>query len=95
MLTWEGLDGEIFDLLFNSAELSKFAPKERKEYIKEMTTERDRANQLAFAERKGMEKGARKKALDMAAKLLAKGMTMDDVAEAAGLSVEELSNELS
>jgi AcrR family transcriptional regulator len=42
-----------------------------------------------------MEKGARKKALDMAAKLLAKGMTMDDVAEAAGLSVEELSNELS
>lgn len=51
------LKGEIFDLLFNSAEINKFAPKERSEYIQDMTTERDRANQLATAEEKGHAKG--------------------------------------
>ena len=34
----EGLDGEIFDLLFKSAEIVNFAARERKEYIKDMTT---------------------------------------------------------
>jgi flagellar biosynthesis/type III secretory pathway protein FliH len=54
------LKGEIFDLLFNSAEINKFAPKERSEYIQDMTTERDRANQLATAEEKGHAKGLAK-----------------------------------
>ena len=83
----EGLEGEIFDLLFNSAELSKFAPKERKEYIKEMTTERDRANQLAFAERKGQERG-----LEQVAKtMLADNVSPEQVAKYTGLSVEAVS----
>lgn len=30
------LMGEIFDLLFNSAEISRFVPKERSEYIKQV-----------------------------------------------------------
>lgn len=94
----EGLDGEIFDLLFNSAELSKFAPKERKEYIKEMTTERDRANQLAFAERKGMEKGMEqgvKQGMEQGVKQVAKAMLSDNmspeqVAKFTGLSPDEI-----
>ncbi len=87
----EGLEGEIFDLLFNSAELSKFAPKERKEYIKEMTTERDRANQLAFAERKGRERGLEQGLEQVAKTMLAKGYSVSDVSECTGLSIDAVS----
>ena len=82
---------EIFDLLFNSAELSKFAPKERKEYIKEMTTERDRANQLAFAERKGQERGLEQGLEQVAKTMLAKGYSVSDVSECTGLPTEVIS----
>ena len=54
------LNGEIFDLLFNSAEINKFAPKERSEYIKQMITIRDIVNQMATAEEKGEAKGLAK-----------------------------------
>ena len=56
----EGLEGELYDLLFSSTEISKFAPKERKEYYKDMTTKKDIANQIAFAQTKRAETIARK-----------------------------------
>lgn len=75
------LDGEFYELLFNSTELSKFAPTERNEYIQDMTTERDRANQLATAARKGKIEAK----IEVARKLLAKGMSVEDVIEATEL----------
>ena len=68
------LKGEIFDLLFNSAEINKFAPKERSEYIQDMTTERDRANQLATAEEKGEARGLAKGRAEGRAEGEAKGL---------------------
>lgn len=53
----EGLEGEIFRLLFESAEISKFTPKEKVKYEYEMRTERDIKNQLAYARRIGKEEG--------------------------------------
>gem|GEM_PF-5015352 len=38
---------EIFELLFESANISKFTAKEKLKYEKDMTMERDRINQLA------------------------------------------------
>lgn len=90
----EGLEGEIFDLLFNSAELSKFAVKERKEYIKDMTTERDIANQMAFAERKGreqgIEQGISQEKQTIAQAMLAQGISVSVVSACTGLSEEEV-----
>lgn len=86
----EGLEGEIFDLLFNSAELSKFAVKERKEYIKDMTTERDIANQMAFAERKGREQGIEQEKQTIAQAMLAQGISVSVVSACTGLSEEEV-----
>lgn len=89
----EGVKGEIFDLLFKSAEIVNFAPKERKEYIKDMTTERDIANQMAFAENKGLQKGrdeGRLALLKTASNLLQMGLSVEDVSKATGLSLEDL-----
>jgi len=53
----EGYDEEIFDLLFSSADLNKFAPADKIKYQNDMTTERDIQNQIDFAMDKGLEKG--------------------------------------
>ncbi len=52
-----GFDGEIFDLLFSSADLHNFAPDDKIKYLNDMTTERDIRNQIAFAKDKGFEEG--------------------------------------
>lgn len=80
------LKGKIFDLLFSSAEITKFAPKERSEYIKQMITIRDIVNQMATAEEKGEANAMRK----MAVKMLAAGEDVSRVAEFTGLSAEEV-----
>ena len=56
----KGMQAEIFELLFNSAEIANFTPEEKVKYEHDMTTERDRRNQLAFSYDKGMEEGMEK-----------------------------------
>ena len=56
----KGFEGELFQLLFESAEIATFTPKEKFKYEFDMTTERDIKNQIAFAEKKGIEKGMEK-----------------------------------
>ena len=92
------MQGEIFDLLFNSAEINKFAPKERSEYIKQMITIRDIVNQMATAEEKGeargrangLAEGRAEARQETAAALLKMGMDAKTVSEATRLSTEEI-----
>jgi len=51
------LKAEIFELLFESANISKFTPEEKLKYDKDMTTERDRRNQLATSFSDGKDEG--------------------------------------
>ena len=51
------LKQEIFRLLFDSAEIATFTPEEKAKYELDMTTERDRINQLAYDKEKGREAG--------------------------------------
>ena len=79
------MQAEIFELLFNSAEIANFTPEEKVKYEYDMTTERDRRNQLAFSYDKGMEKG-RKEGLEsaqaaIAKKLAEKGFSKEEIAE--------------
>src|SRR5574344_1021505 len=64
------LKAEIFELLFESANISKFTAKEKLKYETDMTTERDRINQLATSfldgERQGMEKGKTEEKMETA-----------------------------
>lgn len=48
---------EIFELLFNSAEIAKFAPEEKVKYEYDMTTERDIRNQIAYSREEGRAEG--------------------------------------
>ena len=82
----EALSSEMFDLLFNSAEVSNFPDMERKQYINDMRTERDFHNQLAFAKKEG----ARQEKEAIARKLLAGGMAPENVADVTGLGPQEI-----
>ena len=48
---------EIFRLLFDSAEITKFTPEEKAKYQQDMTTERDIRNYITFAKEEGVEQG--------------------------------------
>ena len=79
----QGMDSELFQLLFDSAEIANFTPEEKFKYDLDMRTERDFLNQLDFARDKGKEEGREegkelaKKAI--AERLLAMGMSQEKV----------------
>ena len=79
-----GFTGEIFNMLFDSAEIAKFTPSEKIKYEKDMTTERDIRNQIRFAEKKG----ANKKATEIARQMLAEHLPVDVIVRVTGLSEE-------
>lgn len=68
--------------MFKSAEICNFAPEEREEYIKDMRTERDIKNQIAFAEKKAKK--------ETASNLLKMGMEPESISKATGLTIEEI-----
>ena len=94
----EELKQELFKYLFESAEIAKFTPQEKTKYVFDMTTERDRKNQLAYAEAKGVEKGieqgrakgAQERAQEIARSLKKLGVSSDIILQSTGLSPEEL-----
>lgn len=77
-------------MLFNSAEISKFAPRERNEYISDMTNERDRINQMAFAKKKGVEEGLKEGRLQIAKSMLSDGMDPQVVSKYTGISIDDV-----
>ena len=85
-----GLVGEFFDLLFNSADLSKFAPEDKIKYENDMTTERDIRNQIAYAREEGKAEGKAEERLSLAKKFKEQGFPSNAIAEATGLSVQEI-----
>ena len=88
----EGFEGEFFDLLFKSLEIVNFAEDEKSEYIKDMTTERDIANQMKTAEDKGREAGRAAGVVNVARQLLNMGATVAYVSEATGLPEQKIQN---
>ncbi len=84
----------IFCHVLSSAEINKFAPKERSEYIKQMITIRDIVNQMATAEEKGLtkgiEQGIEQGRRDTIRKFMAAGASKELIAAATGLSIEEI-----
>lgn len=88
------LKQEIFQLLFDSAEITNFTAEEKSKYEHDMTTERDIRNYIAYARKEGREEGraegAREKALETARAFLALGIAAQTVAEGTGLTLEEV-----
>ena len=88
------LEGEIFDLLFSSANLSNFTTEDKIKYHNDMTTERDIRNQIAYAREKGieegMEKGTAQSKSEIARAMLAEGLDVAIIAKCTGLTAEEI-----
>ncbi len=81
---------EIFELLFETANISKFAPDEKIKYEFSMTTERDIRNQIRYAEKKGLEKGMEKGREEVAREMLKMGLETQITTQATGLTEEQV-----
>ena len=85
---------KVFDRLFEEAEIAKFSPLEMREYEARKKAYRDIKNSVDTAKREGiaegMEKGREQRSLEIARKMLAKGMDAASVMEITGLSAEQM-----
>lgn len=98
----EILGHDVFKKIFEVSELLNMDEETRSKVIQKMTTERDLRNQIAYIKEcslaagleegraEGRAEGQRIKAKEIAAKLMAGGMSRNKVAEITGLSVEDL-----
>ena len=76
----------MFRLLFESAEIAKFAPKDKQRYINDMTTAQDIKNQIAYARAQGMEK----ERLIIAKNFKDAGVPNETIVHATGLTPEQV-----
>lgn len=86
----EGLDGEIYDLLFNSAEITNFTATEHQKYLEDMTTKEDIQRMIAYAEDHGREEGKAEGKVEIAKAMLSKGMDVETISELTGLTSEAI-----
>ena len=83
-----------FSLLFESAEITNFAPEEKSKYEKDMTTERDIRNYISYARLEGREEGRQEgeaaSRREIAKALLEKGIDKAIIASCTGLSEDDI-----
>ena len=96
------LTDKVFDRLFEEAEIAKFTPQEMREYETSKMAYRDIKNSVDTAKREGiaegmekgmkegMEKGMNLRSLEIARKMLAKGLDEASVMDMTGLTAEEI-----
>ena len=72
------------------AEIAKFTPQERREYETSKMAYRDIKNSVDTAKREGIAEGMEKRSLEIARKMLAKGIDEATVKEITGLSAEHI-----
>ena len=80
----------VFTRLFKQAEIAGFTRTELREYEDSLKAYRDMKNSLDNAEEKGVVKGERNKAIEIATKMKAKGFSVDDIVQMTGLSADEV-----
>lgn len=69
---------------------SKFTPREQREYEASKMAYRDIKNSVDTAKREGIAEGMEKRSLEIAKKMLAKGMDEATVKEMTGLTAEQM-----
>ncbi len=86
----EGFEGELFRLLFETAEIATFTPQEKIKLENDMRTERDLRNQIAYAREEGVEEGFEKgieaERSRMVSELRQQGVSEEVIARVAGMA---------
>ena len=72
------------------AEIAKFTPQEMREYETSKMAYRDIKNSVDTAKREGIAEGKEKRSLEIARKMLAKGMDEASIIDMSGLTAEEI-----
>ena len=86
----EGLQNDVFRRLFRIAEIAGFSEAESQNYEESLKVYWDINNSFDTAREEGLEKGREEGKRDMVIKLLNQGVAPDVIAQASGLSLEEL-----
>lgn len=90
----KALKERIFTKLFEEAEIAKFNQQELREYEDSLKAYRDIKNSIDTAKeegrKEGKEEGRKEEKLSTAKRLLAMGLNHQQVAQGAGLSIEEI-----
>ena len=84
------LQTAVFTRLFKQAEIAGFTRTELREYEDSLKAYRDMKNSLDNAEEKGIAKGKKDKAIEIAKNLLEMKMPFETIMKATGLSMEEI-----
>ena len=92
------MDKRVFQKLFKIAEMNKMTKEERELYHSDVKAKSDWNAGIRFAEKKaaekakaeGLEEGRIEKAISMAKVLKKKAMSVKDIAEITGLSVQKI-----
>ncbi|MCI6840260.1 MAG: hypothetical protein MR900_10320, partial [Prevotella sp.] len=84
------LQERVFTRLFEQAEISKFNPTELKLYEDSVNAYRDIVNAIKTAEKRKYAEGRAEGHADVARKLLEMNISVNDIAKATGLSIEEI-----
>jgi len=83
------LQHEVYSRIFEACEIKMFSNEKRKEYESDMYDEKRYNSILNTAKEEGREEGARQAYIEMAERLLTKGMAVEEVASLTGLTTEE------
>ena len=90
------LTDKVFDRLFEEAEIAKFTPQEMREYEASKKAYRDIKNSIDTAKREGIEigkaEGKNEANTETAQRLLAMGLSAEQVAKATQLPLEIIKN---
>lgn len=92
----EALESPELRALFGAGEIAAFGRDKREQYDTDMITERDYENILRYAREQGLEQGEAKGSFEasmrIAGKLLASGMSREEVSALTGLSSGQLAD---
>ena len=86
----EGFDDDLQQMLFTATELAGMTQEQRQEYDKTMTTKIDIIEQQETARKRGLEQGRQEERVATAKRLRDLGVAIDIIAQATGLSPEQV-----
>ena len=88
------LKEKVFEKLFNEAEVAKLKPEDMKTYQESLKVYRDNKNTMDYAIKtateEGREEGREEERIEVARRLKQKGIDLGTIAEATGLTKEQL-----
>ena len=88
----EKLKERIFEKLFDVAEIAKFTVSQARSYEDSLKYYRDMENTIETAEQTGEKKGILMGKIEMTKKLLAMGMSIENIAKASDLPISDIEN---